>query len=291
MVLISYIKTASHPFLTYNIKAGEVTYRKASTNIQANKDSADFNTFIQIKANEKSKEFMEIWSKLLPQIFDINPRDILIVNPKQNTVYGYNAVGNSLSEGPVDIEQSKDGVVSIVLNAISAGEVGKISDQEGKPLYKFVGDVYQNRLKLHMTGLQRAVDKESLYKVYNSQLKEIMHHLGWVTDPSFKMVDCPIGVVNTEHSKYIWIETTNELPKRTKVKFSPDGVPILLSVIEDEGIQQQIFDKILPLREENSAAPVPVEAAALPAENEIIESVEKKVVVGNSVSKQKPTKN
>lgn len=33
---------------------------------------------------------MEIWSKLLPEMFDINPREVLILNPKNNTVYGYN---------------------------------------------------------------------------------------------------------------------------------------------------------------------------------------------------------
>jgi len=27
---------------------------------------------------------MEIWSKLLPEMFDINPREVLIINPKNN---------------------------------------------------------------------------------------------------------------------------------------------------------------------------------------------------------------
>jgi hypothetical protein len=256
-------------FLNYGIKAGEITYRKSSTNVHANKDSADFNNFVQIKANEKSKEFMEIWSKLLPEIFDINPRDILIVNPRENTVYGYNMVDRNLTAGPVAIEQSKEGVVSIVLNAISAGEVGKISDKDGKPLYRFVGDVYQNRPKLHMTGLQRAVDRESRFKVYNSQLKEVMHHLGWVTDPGFKMDDCPIGVINTEHSKFIWIETTNELPKRTKVKFSPEGVSVLVDALHDQSIQQKIFGKILPLRKQTQGSSAKERVAAKRSELEV----------------------
>ena len=40
---------------------------------------------------EKSKEFMEIWSKLLPEMVDINPREVLILNPMQNKVYGFNS--------------------------------------------------------------------------------------------------------------------------------------------------------------------------------------------------------
>ncbi|CAK8713548.1 hypothetical protein GKODMF_05125 [Candidatus Electrothrix gigas] len=33
---------------------------------------------------------MEIWSKLLPEMVDINPREVLILNPLQNKVYGFN---------------------------------------------------------------------------------------------------------------------------------------------------------------------------------------------------------
>lgn len=59
--------------------------------------TASFNRLIQMKANEKSKEFMEIWSKLLSEMVDINPREVLILNPMQNKVYGFNSKDNVLS--------------------------------------------------------------------------------------------------------------------------------------------------------------------------------------------------
>ena len=125
----------------YNLKKGEITYRVSGKNETANSTTQDLNRFIQIKANEKNKEFMEIWSKLLPEMFDINPREVLILNPKNNTVYGYNSKENLLSSSEIDIDQTENGIFNIILNAISAGDIGKISNDEGKPIYKIVGEL------------------------------------------------------------------------------------------------------------------------------------------------------
>lgn len=232
-------------FQTYGIKAGEVTYRKGSTNIHANKDSSDFNTFVQIKANEKSKEFMEIWSKIFPEIVDINPKEVLIVNPKLNTVYGYNSVGNILSAGSVDIEQSEDGVVSIVLSTISAGEIGKLTDTEGKPLYKIMGHIYQDRAKLNMTNLQKEVKKKANFRFHNLQLKAVMNYLGWVNMDRFPVENPPENTVNHDFPDFLWVETTNDIPKKTKVRFSPTGVQELVAVINKPELHQAVFGKTL----------------------------------------------
>ena len=66
---------------------------------------------------------MEIWSKLLPEMVDINPREVLILNPIQNKVYGFNSKDNILSGSDVEIDKSQNGVFNIILNAISAGEM------------------------------------------------------------------------------------------------------------------------------------------------------------------------
>ena len=126
-------------FPDYGLKKGEIVYRVSGKNEIANQSAQEFNRFLQVKSNEKSKEFMEIWSKLLPEMFDINPREILIINPKSNRVYGFNGKDNVLSGSDIEIDKSDGGVFNIILNAISAGEIGKISDNEGKPLYKIVG--------------------------------------------------------------------------------------------------------------------------------------------------------
>jgi len=91
------ILVPTNDFPEYNLVKGSVVYRASSKNELANQLTADLNRFIQIKANEKSKEFMEIWSKLLPEMVDINPREVLILNPMQNRVYGFNSKDNTLS--------------------------------------------------------------------------------------------------------------------------------------------------------------------------------------------------
>ncbi|WP_305842355.1 hypothetical protein [Photobacterium leiognathi] len=112
------------------IYKGNIYYRMSGKNEQANKSTTDFNRFLQLKANEKSKEFMEIWSKLMPEMFEINPREVLILNPLQNKVYGFNGKDNILSKTDVEIDKNDDGVFNIILNAISAGEIGKITTNE-----------------------------------------------------------------------------------------------------------------------------------------------------------------
>src|SRR5690606_27256738 len=123
------------------LSKGEIVHRISGKNETANENSQKINRFLQIKANEKSKEFMEIWSKLLPEIFDINPKEILMINPKTNMIYGYNQKDKNLTGSEIDVDKSEEGAFNIILNAISAGEIGKISDTEGKPLYKIVGEI------------------------------------------------------------------------------------------------------------------------------------------------------
>ena len=74
-------------FLDYNLKKGDIIYRGAGGNVRANDKISEYNTFIETKVNEKNKEFMQIWSGLLPEVFDINPKEILILNPQQGGVW------------------------------------------------------------------------------------------------------------------------------------------------------------------------------------------------------------
>ena len=152
-------------FLEYKIKKGEIIYRTSSKNEVANNTTQDFNRFLQIKANEKNKEFMEIWSKLLPEMFDINPREVLIINPKNNKIYGFNGKDNILSSSEIEIDKSNNGVFNVILNAISAGEIGKISDNAGKPLYKIVGEIKSSAPREHisLSTLLSEVMKKSKY--------------------------------------------------------------------------------------------------------------------------------
>lgn len=235
-------------FVDYKLRKGEVIYRTSSKNETANNSTADFNRFLQMKANEKSKEFMEIWSKLLPEMFDINPREILIINPKYNKVYGFNGKENTLSSSDIEIDKSDEtGIFNIILNAISAGEIGKITTDEGKPLYKIVGEVrsYSSRNFITMTTSHKQVSDKSKYKITNSQLKSVIHHLNWVTDEQFKIENPENGIVNSTFNKFLWVENVDEIKDSNKVVFSKDAIEELTEIVDNESLHLDIFKRIL----------------------------------------------
>lgn len=190
-------------FPDLKILKGAIYYRASGKTEQANLSTSEFNRFIQIKANEKSKEFMEIWSKLLPEMVDINPKEVLILNPLQNKVYGFNNKDKSLSGSNIEIEKSQNGVFNIILNAISAGEIGKITDDEGKPIYKIVGEFHQAREHIAISSLGKAVEKIVKYKFTNLQLKSVIHYLKWVNKANFNVVDPPENTVDQKYTQFI----------------------------------------------------------------------------------------
>lgn len=235
-------------FLDYKIKKGEIIYRASSKNETANNSTSEFNRFLQIKANEKNKEFMEIWSKLLPEMVDINPREILIINPKSNKVYGFNGKDNILSSSEIEIDKSDgNGVFNIILNAISAGEIGKITDDEGKPIYKIVGEIKANTHKpsISMATLHQEISKICIFKFTNVQLKTVIFKEGWVTKENFKIDKPTIETVNTSFNELIWVDTFDEIKETTKIVFSSSAIQILSSIINDDSKHINLFKKKL----------------------------------------------
>ncbi|WP_417915137.1 ATP-binding protein [Candidatus Electronema sp. JM] len=232
-------------FVDYKITKGAIYYRDSGKTEQANSDTSEFNRFIQIKANEKSKEFMEIWSNLLPEMVDINPREILILNPLKNKIYGFNSKDKKLSESSVEIEKSENGIFNIILNAISAGEIGKITDNEGKPIYKIIGELYSDKQHIPITTLHKHTEKIVRYKFTNLQLKAVIHYPGWVDKANFIVDNPPEGTVKGGYDKFIWIETTNQLSKITKIFFSSEAIDEVAKIIDDESLHESIFKKKL----------------------------------------------
>lgn len=234
-------------FNDYKIKKGEILYRASSKNEIANHSTQDFNRFLQIKSNEKNKEFMEIWSKLLPEIFDINPREILIINPKSNQIYGFNGKDNILSSSEIEIDHSEKGVFNVILNAISAGEIGKISDTEGKPLYKIVGEIKTTvpREYISLTTLLAEVVKLSGFRVSSVQLKILMKYLGWVNDEKFEVKNPDTNPTNPEYNNFIWLERFDKLKNSFKVVCSEEAIPEIVAVLSDLSNHIKIFKKEL----------------------------------------------
>lgn len=239
----------------YKISKGEVIYRGSSKNEIANNSTQDFNRFLQKKANEQSREFMEIWSKLMPEIFDINPREILILNPKSNKVYGFNGKDNVLSSSEVEIENSESGgIFNIILNAISAGEIGKITNNEGKPIYKIVGEISSKTHKpsISLSTLQQEINRTSRFKFTNAQLKLLIFKLGWVNVENFK-IDKPLDdTINSKFNELLWIDTFDEIKASRKIVFSKESISILSNEINDESKHIEYFNKKL---EKNKKGP------------------------------------
>ncbi|AUC76412.1 ATP-binding protein [Olleya sp. Bg11-27] len=235
-------------FLEFKITKGSIYYRASSKNEHANKSTTDFNRFLQIKANEKSKEFMEIWSKLLPEMVDINPREVLILNPAEHKIYGFNSKDKILSGSDIEIDETQNSVFNIILNAISAGDIGKITTNEGKPIYKIVGEIQNTREHIMLSNLTKEVQRLSKYKFSSEQLKQVMFYFNWVSNPKFKAVNPTKGNIKTEFDKYIWIETTDKISKRTKVYFSDDAIVELLKAVDNSELHIEIFGKSLSLK-------------------------------------------
>lgn len=234
-------------FIDYKIKKGEIWYRTSSKNEVANLSTQEFNRFLQIKANEKNKEFMEIWSKLLPEMFDINPREVLIINPINNKIYGFNGKENILSSSDIDIDKTDQGVFNIILNAISAGEIGKISDIEGKPLYKIVGEIKSTSPREHisLSTLHSEVLKQAKYKISSVQLKVLIKNLGWVRDDKFKVENPIDNPIVSDFHKFIWLENFDKIKDVHKVVFSEQAIAIVVEAVNDHNSHKTIFGKNL----------------------------------------------
>lgn len=234
-------------FIDYKIKKGEIIYRTSSKNEVANNTTQDFNRFLQIKANEKNKEFMEIWSKLLPEMFDINPREVLIINPKNNRIYGFNGRDNILSSSEIEIDKSNTGVFNVILNAISAGEIGKISDNSGKPLYKIVGEIKSSAPREHisLSTLLSEVKNKSKYTFSGLQLKIVMKYLGWVNDEKFKVENPIADPVNSNFNDYVWLENFDSIKNVHKVVCSKESIAKIIEIVNDDKTHLQVFGKLL----------------------------------------------
>lgn len=237
-------------FPDYKIKKGEIIHRIPGKNEIANENSQKLNRFLQHKANEKSKEFMEIWSKLLPEIFDINPKEILMVNPKTNMIYGYNQKDKNLTGSEIDVDKSETGAFNIILKAISAGEIGKISDDEGKPLYKIVGEVKSliPRDFISISTLQSEFLKRTKYKISNLQLKCAIKHLHWVKDDRFKVENPIENPINEKYNQYIWLENLDTIKNTHKVVFSKEAIDEILKIVNDKDLHNAVFKRNLELK-------------------------------------------
>ncbi|MFS2889046.1 hypothetical protein AAH095_19765 [Phocaeicola vulgatus] len=164
-------------------------------------------------------------------------------------MYGYNSKSNILSSTDIEIDNKDDGPINVILNAISAGEIGKISTNEGKPIYKLVGEIILNNEKVKestsMNSIHDEIKQKTKYKISNIQLKMVMLYLGWVKNGAFNIDKPKNDDINPDFSEYIWIETIDNLKGKKKVVFSPKAVTPLLEIVEDSPRHVDVFGALL----------------------------------------------
>lgn len=240
-------------FTDYKLKQGEIYHRISGKNELANENTSKLNHFLQIKANEKSKEFMAIWSKLLPEIFDINPKEILMINPNDNRIYGYNEKDRRLDSSKIDINKDETGVFKVILQAISAGEIGKISDTEGKPIYKIVGELKTLEPKdyIYASSLTQTVREQTNFKISTEHIKQAIHYLGWTTIPKFDINKPKDDLISKKFSEFIWLSKGDAIKGNKKVVFSEKAVEPLVELIKQPNKHGEVFGrKLSPIQNE-----------------------------------------
>lgn len=247
------ILVPKNDFKHYKINKWEILYRISWKNEQANKWSSEFNRFIQVKANEKSKEFMQIWSNLLPEMVDINPKEVLIINPLQNKVYGFNNKDYTLSWWNIEIDNKNWNIFNIILDTIKSWDIWKITDNEWKPIYKIVWEITEKwkSEQIQLSSLTNEIQKDITYKITTTHIKQICYYLQWTKNKKFNVVikdESDEKNINEIYNKFIWIENVDILSGSKKVVFSKDAIEELIKIISDKDLHIKVFWKELQLK-------------------------------------------
>ncbi len=229
----------------YKIKSGEIWYRNSGGNCHANTATSKINTFIQIKANEKSKDFMTIWSNLLPEMIDINPKEVLILNVADQKVYGFNKKGGKLDGGTIEVDDKSD-TFKIILKSIQEGEIGKISNTEGKPMFRIVGDMVDGGDPL--TGASEKIKNIVKYYFTNKELRDCLYYLGYTTIKNIlhEASDSFTGI--TDNGKnYIFRICIHQSKGKYALRLSSACVENIINLVKDESKHTDIFSKVLSI--------------------------------------------
>lgn len=237
---------SSVDIVDYKIKLGQVWYRNSGKNCEANESTSKINNFIQIKANETSKEFMTIWSNLLPEMIDINPKEVLILNVADQKVYGFNKKGGKLDGGRIEVDDKSD-TFKIILESIQEGEIGKISNTEGKPIFRIVGDKVDGGDPL--TTASKKVKTATKYNFNNQEFKDCLVYLGYTTT---KKINTSINIkpdpeITELGRDYIFRICTNQSEERHDLRVSSACTSKIIDLVSNEFNHHAIFGKTLSI--------------------------------------------
>ena len=90
------------------------------------------------------------------------------------------------------------------LNIETHEEIGKISDTEGKPLYKIVGEIKTATARdfISLSTLQSEVTKNAKFNFSNPQIKMVFKYLGWTNSSTFQIDRPSENLINEEFKEF-----------------------------------------------------------------------------------------
>jgi hypothetical protein len=146
-------------------------------------------------------------------------------------VYGFNSRDNTLSGGDIEI-QAENNVFNIILQSIKAGDIGKIVDNEGKPVYKIIAETKRIKAPIPVTTVFKYLTQETGYKFNIEDIKTLAYNQKWVSVPDFKITEFDENILKSEYADFVWSEVTNASTKSKRVVFSEDAQLELLNFIK-----------------------------------------------------------
>ena len=238
----------------YRLSKGEIIYRKNGKNYYANSSSAEMDSFILRKSNEKSKEYLDLWRELLPSMIDISPKDILIINPKEGLIFGF---GKELIKLKLDLDTSSKSGFGLMLNTIQADQIGNISQSGEKPIFRMIGNISlinekiiekERSDKITITSAIKEITKRSCFNLSSVDFKKICHYLKITSENKFPIQDCKKFVVNENiilKSDYLFISIIDSSTDRKKIYTTKKCIEEFSEAINTPQKQQEIFGKLL----------------------------------------------
>lgn len=87
---------------------------------------------------------------MLPEVFDINPKEILILNPQQGKVYGYNSKNKVLASTDIEIDNKEDGPINAILDGPCKNYYWGDLDTQGLQILNQLHSYYPSGIALIM---------------------------------------------------------------------------------------------------------------------------------------------
>lgn len=245
----------------FKIKKGEIRFRKSGENTIANENTSKLSDFISRKANERSKDYLDIWRDLIPSMVEIHPKDIIIINPKENKIYGFNKESKLITI-PVNFTQ-KDGATkedyNVVFNVINKKDILGVSSEGGKDAFRIVNDIELidsqhvrtrevEKERINFTSAVKEIQRLSGYKFSSVDFKKLCFYKKISTNDDFTILDNRDRKVDSSvilDENYIFSSVDDKVTKTRRIYATQKCIDEFTEIIKDKNQHMAIFNKEL----------------------------------------------